>query len=573
MVRVSVTTDATTWISRRSARTGRIPSTRGRWWRCARPRARWSDFVGRGRGEACRAWRGTGASAERATRERSRRRDRARRTTRTAGARDRAMDDLDFGARSLTGGRSRTVGTSSAETRLYEASADSSSRAPRTTTWTTTRSSVVLDAISSIALDATTRRMSRETTDRPLESEGSGVVCSHSLTRMFSRAVPTTSPSTSLPTRGSSGSARCRCLSVSRTALPPRRRARASGRGGGRFGSLERARETLDDGGSGFGGGGGDWGFGGGGDDGDDDEASDSDARRFNAWMKFLVAALAARWATLKLMAYNDRPLYVDDDSSPDWRTRKVSIVIPARNESRAIGPTLRLLKRALEPEACEVIVSVGDSSDDTATIAREHGAVVVNGKKGRACQMNAGAKAASGDYVLFLHADTTVPLDVVDVIRRQLRDEKTVIGGFVSLIETKSRTFWGISWHNVIKTDYCAVISRPFAYLRGFRILFGDQAMFCRRDDFDRVGGFDESLPIMEDADLCVRMHFKGRGKHRGRIKLLDRVVTTSGRRIERLGNVKATAVHVLIACAWNFGFGEKPLRRLYDWCYRDVR
>ena len=86
-------------------------------------------------------------------------------------------------------------------------------------------------------------------------------------------------------------------------------------------------------------------------------------------------------------------------------------------------------------------------------------------------------------------------------------------------------------------------------------------------------VGGFDGSLSIMEDADLCVRMHVKGRGRYRGRVKLLDRVVTTSGRRIEQLGNFKATCIHVLIACSWNFGVGPEKLRKLYDWCYRDVR
>lgn len=311
-------------------------------------------------------------------------------------------------------------------------------------------------------------------------------------------------------------------------------------------------------------------------------------ASRFNAWMRLFVAAVVLNWTTRRLMKRNDAPALLMDDgdgddenvaTKDDWKTKRVSIVIPARNESKAIGVLLRHLNAALEPEALEIVVSVGDSTDDTGEIAKSHGAVVVSGSKGRACQMNAGAKVATGDYVLFLHADTTPPTDVVDVVRRRLRDQKTVIGGFVSLIETSTRTFWAISYHNVIKTDYCAVISRPFSYLRGFRILFGDQAMFCRRDDFFAVGGFDEKLAIMEDADLCVRMHLKGRthpqtGKwYRGRVKLLDRVVTTSGRRIETLGNFKATCVHVLIACSWNFGASPERLRKIYDWCYRDVR
>ena len=84
---------------------------------------------------------------------------------------------------------------------------------------------------------------------------------------------------------------------------------------------------------------------------------------------------------------------------------------------------------------------------------------------------MNAGARVATGDYILFLttRPHRRVGRTYVDVIRRQLRDQKTVIGGFVSLIETPTRTFWGMSYHNVVKTTYCAVISRPFAYLRGF--------------------------------------------------------------------------------------------------------
>lgn len=319
---------------------------------------------------------------------------------------------------------------------------------------------------------------------------------------------------------------------------------------------------------------------------GEGDGDGDGDApSRFNAWMRLLVAAVVLNWTTRRLMKRNDAPALLmdaddaEDDDANDWKSKKVSIVIPARNESKAIGVLLRHLNAALEPRALEIVVSVGDSTDDTAEIAKSHGAVVVSGSKGRACQMNAGAKVATGDYVLFLHADTTPPTDVVDVVRRRLRDQKTVIGGFVSLIETSTRTFWAISYHNVIKTDYCAVISRPFSYLRGFRILFGDQAMFCRRDDFFAVDGFDEKLAIMEDADLCVRMHLKGRthpqtGKwYRGRVKLLDRVVTTSGRRIETLGNFKATCVHVLIACSWNFGASPERLRKIYDWCYRDVR
>ena len=85
----------------------------------------------------------------------------------------------------------------------------------------------------------------------------------------------------------------------------------------------------------------------------------------------------------MRAIAWNDRAVY-DDDTDEDWSRKRVSIVIPARNESKAIGTVLRLVSLRLEPEAAEIIVSVGDSSDDTADIARSHGAIVVSGEKGR---------------------------------------------------------------------------------------------------------------------------------------------------------------------------------------------
>ena len=113
-------------------------------------------------------------------------------------------------------------------------------------------------------------------------------------------------------------------------------------------------------------------------------------------------------------------------------------------------------------------VVSVGDSADATAAIATEHGAKVVAGARGRSKQMNDGAAAASGDVVLFLHADTTVPSDAVTVARETFaNDARVVAGGFVSLLERADKTFWFLSFHNVVKSFlYPALLkARPISH------------------------------------------------------------------------------------------------------------
>jgi GT2 family glycosyltransferase len=127
------------------------------------------------------------------------------------------------------------------------------------------------------------------------------------------------------------------------------------------------------------------------------------------------------------------------------------------------------------------------------------------------------------------LLADTILPDDALTVIRRTLANPQTAFAGFTPLIAGAETVRWGTTFHNWIKTWYAPVIFRPHLFLRGCRLLFGDHAMFFRRADFLAVGGCDETLTVMEDADLCLRLC------RRGRIRLVNRVVTTSDRRVQR--------------------------------------
>jgi rSAM/selenodomain-associated transferase 2 len=237
-----------------------------------------------------------------------------------------------------------------------------------------------------------------------------------------------------------------------------------------------------------------------------------------------------------------------------------VSIIIPTLNESATLGRTLRHLS-LLNPAPREILVVDGGSLDNTVEIAKKAGIQAIASEKvGRSPQMNRGAKIATGEILCFLHADTLLPDDAIAVIEETLSDSTIVCGGFISLMTGTKTTRWGITFHNYIKTYYTPLLFRPHLFVRGLRILFGDQAMFCRRKDFWDCGGFDGELPIMEDADLCLRLLPKGK------IRLVNRVVQCSDRRVAKLGVLKANAIYFYIGYLWGIGVSATYLKRFYE-------
>jgi len=252
-----------------------------------------------------------------------------------------------------------------------------------------------------------------------------------------------------------------------------------------------------------------------------------------------------------------------------------VSIIIPTLNEANFLERTLNHVGQ-LRPCPREVLIVDGGSTDGTGLIAKaamDRVLATEDGSKsrvpvmlmhspvaGRAVQMNLGAAQAQGKILCFLHGDTLVPDDAIAVIQKTLADPEVSCGGFLSLMTGPLNTRWGVSLHNALKTYYAPLLFRPHLFLRqGLRLLFGDQVMFCRREDFWACGGFDPKLPIMEEADLCLKLcRF-------GRIRQVNRVVQSSDRRVAAWGFWKANGIYLMIGLLWGLGVSAKTLKRFY--------
>jgi rSAM/selenodomain-associated transferase 2 len=168
-----------------------------------------------------------------------------------------------------------------------------------------------------------------------------------------------------------------------------------------------------------------------------------------------------------------------------------VSIIIPAYNEEKALPATLASLRR--QPGEYEVIVVDGGSNDRTRTIVRQFDIRLVEASKGRASQMNAGAALASGEWLLFLHADTLLPEGVLARLNTLEGNAETQAGGF---FHSFSGDDWRLKLISLLDNLRC----------RWSRIIYGDQAMFVRRDLFQRLGGFPD-VPILEDVGFCEKL------------------------------------------------------------------
>ncbi|MGH7934541.1 MAG: TIGR04283 family arsenosugar biosynthesis glycosyltransferase [Candidatus Binataceae bacterium] len=221
----------------------------------------------------------------------------------------------------------------------------------------------------------------------------------------------------------------------------------------------------------------------------------------------------------------------------------KLSVVVPMLNEERVIAATVRAI-RAGAPGA-ELIVVDGGSSDRSVEIAGTLCDRVIEAPRGRARQMNAGAHAASGDALVFVHADTTVPPNFACEIEQAMRDQRVVGGRFDVMLDDPSLA--------------CRVLGVLISMRsRLSRVGTGDQAIFVRRNVFQRLGGFPE-------IELCEDLEFSRRLKRVGGVACLRSRVTTSARRWRKYGLLRTVVRMWLLKSLFLAGVSPSWLKRRY--------
>jgi len=230
-----------------------------------------------------------------------------------------------------------------------------------------------------------------------------------------------------------------------------------------------------------------------------------------------------------------------------------ISVIIPALNEAAGVGATLASVAR--QPGPWEVIVVDGGSTDGTTKAAQ--GALaevrVITGERGRARQMNAGAEAASGDALLFLHADTHLTDGALDAVRAALA-AGAVAGCF--------RTTFDVDAHDAAFGRLGRTAMRLWEarfWMRWHRLAFGDRALFACRDAFEAIGGFPDQ-PIFEDLDAVRAL------RRQGPFAFLDADVVTSARRFRRHGAVGQQGRNLALWLGWMAGLSPARLKRFYS-------
>ncbi|MCB2186604.1 MAG: TIGR04283 family arsenosugar biosynthesis glycosyltransferase [Deltaproteobacteria bacterium] len=248
--------------------------------------------------------------------------------------------------------------------------------------------------------------------------------------------------------------------------------------------------------------------------------------------------------ALLPRLADLDRPADLPRWAAARAREQgRLAVLIPALNEEAALPSCLA---RVAAGGADLVVVADGGSADATRAVAARAGALVLSCPRGRARQMNAAARLATAEYLLFLHADTLLPPGWAAEVRRVLADPGVAAGAFTFRLDQRPASLRFIELAVALR---CRLAGLPY----------GDQGLFLRREDFQQLGGFPDQ-PIMEDWELVRRL---GR---QGRVVISPLPAVTSARRWQELGLARTTFLNYLVPMLYHLGLEPARLRRLYD-------
>lgn len=219
----------------------------------------------------------------------------------------------------------------------------------------------------------------------------------------------------------------------------------------------------------------------------------------------------------------------------------RISVIVPTLNEQEYLPATLSHI--VLAP-GDELIVVDGGSNDQTVTIARRFTPHVLLSRRGRAAQMNCGARCARGEILLFVHADTLLPPVALEAVRQAVQ-HGAVGGAFRLRITPPTLALRLVAWGANLRA-------------RWGQLPYGDQALFVPRQIFEALGGYDD-VPFMEDVRLVQAL------RQRGRLTILPQAVSTSGRRWQRDGVLYTTVRNTLLITLYFCGVSPATLQRWY--------
>ncbi|NTV60816.1 MAG: glycosyltransferase [Chlorobiaceae bacterium] len=220
-----------------------------------------------------------------------------------------------------------------------------------------------------------------------------------------------------------------------------------------------------------------------------------------------------------------------------------ISIIIPAFNEEEGMAATLdHLLSIAKRYPNIEIIIC-DSSTDRTAEIVSRYPVVLLRTEKGRAKQMNRGARAAKHPLLYFLHADTIPPESFVDDLFEALENGSEA-GCFQMRFDDPDLIMGLYGWFTRFPLPVC----------RG-----GDQSLFITRKLFRKIGGFDESMQVMEDIEIISRI------EKETTFRILDRVVVTSARKYRTNGIIRLQMIFGTIHLLYTLGADQETLVRYY--------